>query len=245
MSYFRRLEGYTPPERTVVHWVSARIEEAASPTEVDAMPLATVTLSPAISNPLDPPTYDFETTLATLSPAWYRIVWIDANADEQPTAWVPLRNLSPYAPTVGDIATILRVRAVENGGVPVDAFTDKTNPTAQEVQQTIIMFAPLVLARLGRLDNLGCENAEDLRAAATTVAAQRVALEVEASYWSEEIGDAASVDARRAMLDTDIQGLSAAIDSCRASVDDGGTGGESESRVDPAWRFPYARPLRF
>jgi hypothetical protein len=172
-------------------------------------------------------------------------VWIDANGDTQPTAWVPLRNLSPYAPTVGDIATILRVRAIQNGANPVETFTDQTNPTAQQVQQTIILFAPLVFARLGRLDDLGCANAEDLRAAATTVAAQRVALEVEASYWPEEIVDAASVDARRAMLDADITGLVSGLESCRASVDDGGTGGESESRSDPAWRFAYSRPLRF
>jgi hypothetical protein len=80
MTYLRRLEGYTPPERVSVHWTSARIEEAASPVDTP-IPLATITLSPAITNPADPPSYDFETTLATLLVGWYRVVWIDSNGD--------------------------------------------------------------------------------------------------------------------------------------------------------------------
>jgi hypothetical protein len=244
VTYLRRLEGYTPPERTVVHWTSARIEEAASPLDTPAE-LATVTLSPAITDPMEPQSYDFETTLATLAVGWYRIVWIDANGDEQPTEWVALRALSPYAPTVGDIAAVLRARTVELGGFRVNAFTDQTSPTAQEVQQLIALHAPLMLARLGRLDDLHCANAEDLRAAATSVIAQRVALEVEASYWPEEIADAAAVDARRTMLADDMAALEPALTACRASGDEGGDGGDSTSRSDPAWRFPPARLLRF
>lgn len=243
MSYYRRLEGYTPPERTVLHWMTAHIEEAATPTDTAAVDISgQITLSPAITDPEDPPTYDFETNEATLSVGWYRIVWRDSDGVDQPTSWVPLRNLSPYAPTVGDVASILRARTIENGGNPIDTFTDQTNPTAQQVQQTIILFAPLVLARLGRLDNLGCANSEDLRAAATSVAAQRVALEVEASYWPEEIGEAASFDLRRQMLDADIEGLVAGLETCRSSSD---TGGESDSPTDPAWTFPGYSPLRF
>jgi hypothetical protein len=246
VSYYRRLDGYTPPERDTAHWTQWRIEEAVTPSDVDATAIEGPTaLSPAITDPMAPPTYNFETRNAALSQGWYRVVWLDAGGAEQSTAWAPLRNLSPYAPTVGDIATILRARTVERGATPVQTFTDQTTPTAQEVQQTIILFAPLVLARLGRLDNLGCANSEDLRAASTAVAAQRVALEVEATYWPEEIGDQAAVDIRRQMLDTDITGLMTGLESCRASSDDGGDGGESDSRFDPAYRFPLCRPLRF
>jgi hypothetical protein len=246
MSYRRQLDGFTPPDRESVLWTQARIEEAVTPTDVDAVTIeGPFTLSPAITDPQYPSTYDFETGNATLTQGWYRVVWIDEDGGEQATQWVALRTLSPYAPTVADIATILRVRAVENGGVPVDTFTDQTNPTAQQVQQTIIMFAPLVLARLGRLDNLGCGNSEDLRAAATALAAQRVALEVEASYWPEEITESASVEARRLTLDADMTGLIAALETCRSSDDDGGNAGESDSRSDPAWTFPGYKPLRF
>jgi hypothetical protein len=246
VTYFRRFEGYTPPERTVTHWNRYRIEEAAAPSDAGAVVIdGPSTLSPAITDPMSPPTYSFETSNATLASAWYRVAWLDANGDTQPTPWVPLRNLSPYAPSVGDVATVLRARAVENGGLHVDTFTDQTNPTAQQVQQTIIMFAPLVLARLGRLDNLGCSNSEDLRAAATAVTAQRVALEVEASYWPEEVAESASFEIRRTMLDADTLALVESLAVCRSSGDEGGGEGESVSRSDPAWAFPPHCPLRF
>jgi len=246
MTYMRRFDGYTPPERADVLWVQYRIEEAATPTDVDAVTIeGPSNLAPAITDPMSPPTYDFETTGALLTRGWYRVVWIDENGGDEPTQWYPLRTLSPYAPTVGDIAAILRARTVLTGGVPVDTFTDQTNPTAQQVQQLIILYAPLVLARLGRLDNLGCENSEDLLAAATAVAAQRVALEVEASYWPEEVGDSASVEARRLILEADISSLVASLETCRVSGDDGGNAGESDSPHDPAWLFPAHRPLRF
>jgi hypothetical protein len=246
MTYLRRLEGYTPPERDTVHWLSARIEEAADPlTGTPADISGQITLSPVITNPLSPPTYSFETRLATLAEGWYRVVWRDSNADEAPTEWVQLRALSPYAPTVADIAAILRARAVELGGFRVETFTDGTVPTAQQVQQLIGLYTPMVFAQLGRLDNLHCANGDDLRSAARALAGQRVALEVEASYWPEEIVNAASVDVRRQLLADDLAALTPAMVACRASSDDGGDGGDSTSRSDPAWSFPPACPLRF
>lgn len=247
MSYFRRLEGYTPPERApATHWTAARIEEAATPTDAAAVSIAgPITLSPAITDPMSPPTYSFETGNAALAEGWYRVVWIDAAAEEQPTQWVQLRALSPYAPTVADVASILRARTVELGGARVDTFTDQTAPTAQSVQQLIALHTPLVFARLGRLDNLLCTNAADMLSAARSVAAQRVALEVEASYWPEEVADAAAVEMRRALLDGDVEATATALELCRTSPGDGGDGGESTSRSDPAWIFGAYQPLRF
>lgn len=245
MTYFRQLVGLTPPPRPSVAWTQARIEEAPSPDVTPTVIAGPTALSPAITDPQNPPTYTFETNNAALAVGWYRVVWIDAALEEQATAWMSLRTLSPYAPTVGDIAAILRARAVLPGGFRGDTFTDQTTPTAQQVQDLITLYAPLVFARLGRLDDLYCANAEDLRAAATALAAQRVALEVEASYWPEEVEDAAAVEARRTMLTDDMTALGEALTMCRASADDGGDGGESTSRSDPAWRFPPPTPLRF
>jgi hypothetical protein len=245
MTYLRRLEGYTPPERDTVHWLTARIEEAIDPTATPADISGQITLSPAITNPLSPPTYTFETRLAMLAEGWYRVVWRDTAGDETPTEWVQLVALSPYAPTVADIAAILRARAVELGGFRVDTFTDRTVPSAQQVQQLIGLYTPMVFARLGRLDSLHCANAGDLRSAARALAGQRVALEVEASYWPEEIVDAAAVDVRRTLLADDLAALVPALEACRASGDEGGDGGDSTSRSDPAWRYPLPRLLRF
>lgn len=244
MSYRRVLEGFTPEVGTA--WVTWAIQEAVTPDDAAAVTIEGPTvISPAITDVTNPPTLTLATNNATLTDGWYRVLWQDASGVQEATGWQRYRTLSPYAPTVGDIATILRARAIENGGVPVDTFTDQTNPTAQAVQHAIVMFAPLVLARLGRLDDLHCANAEDLRAAATAVVAQRVALEVEASYWAEEVNGQASIDIRRQMLDADITGLMESLTMCRSSTDDGGDGGISESRSDPAWQYPYARPLRF
>jgi hypothetical protein len=245
MTYLRRLEGYTPPERVSVHWLSARIEEAADPLGTRADISGQITLSPAITDPMSPPTYSFETRTATLPEGWYRVVWRDTNGDETPTEWVQLRALSPYAPTVADIAAILRARAVELGGFRVDTFTDRTVPSAQQVQQLIGLYTPMVFATLGRLDDLRCANAGDLRSAARVLAGQRVALEVEASYWPDEIVDAAAVDVRRTLLADDLAALEPALTACRASGDESGDGGDSTSRSDPAWRFPPVRLLRY
>jgi hypothetical protein len=219
MTYLRRFEGFTPPERDTIHWIGATIEEAATPTDAAATVIQAFTLSPAITDPMSPPSYDFETRLATLAEGWYRIVWSDTNGDEQPTEWVQLRALSPYAPTVADIAAILRARTVELGGVRVSTFTDRTTPTAQQVQDLIALHTPLVFARLGRLDNLHCTNAGDMLQAARSVAAQRVALEVEASYWPDEVGGTAAVDTRRALLDDDMTAVGTMLAECRGSGD--------------------------
>jgi hypothetical protein len=142
-------------------------------------------------------------------------------------------------------AAILRTRAVENGGLVVSTFTDQTNPTAYEVQTLIAMHVPVVFARLGRMDDLHCSNASDLRSAARTLAAQRVALEVEATYWPEEVAESASFELRRTMLDGDVLSLVESMAVCRESSDDGGNAGESVSRSDPAWLFPAHCPMRF
>jgi hypothetical protein len=155
--------------------------------------------------------------------------------------------LDPWIPSPTLVARILRARIVLNGGVPLDDFTTATNPTRADVADVIAMHAPLVLMRTGALEdaNMPCGTRDMLRSATATLIAQRAALEIEASYWPEEVGDAAALDARRAMLDADLTELVNSIDRCRTSDDDGGTGSESESRHDPAWRFGYSRPLRF
>jgi hypothetical protein len=244
VSYFRRLEGYTPPERITVHWLSARIEEASSPTATPADITGPITLVPSITDPENPPSYDFETANAVLAEGWYRVVWIDAGGQEQPTEWLQLRALSPYAPTVGDIAAILRARTVELGGVRVNTFTDRTTPTAQQVQDIIALHTPLVFATLGPLGSLACTNASDLLAGARSLAAQYIALEVEASYWAEELGDSPTLDIRRTMLDTATTTLSKRVEECRGAPA-GGDGGDSVSRSDPAYTFPVWQRMVF
>jgi hypothetical protein len=157
-----------------------------------------------------------------------------------PDAWIP-------SPTL--VARLLRARLVEFGAHPVRDFTAETEPTRADVADLIDMQAPLVLMRTGPVGDgeLPCSNAAMLRQAVATVIAYRVAVDIELSYVPEEVQESAAAanDIRRAQNDADLAALEQAIERCRASADDGGTGGESESRSDPAWRFGYVRPLRF
>jgi hypothetical protein len=246
MSFSRTLAGYTPPERNdAVFWRTAQIEEAATP-DVTPTDIGTpITLLPAISDPMTPFTYTLRTTAATLEFGWYRVRWIADTGETSTTAWVERRELSPYAPTVGDIATLLRARLVEIGGVRVESFTDQTDPSAEMVQQMINLHTPLLFAQLGSLDGLGCSTASELKAAARTLAAQRVALEVELSRWPEEIAESGSAgaDVRRASIDADVTRLADLMEACRSAG--AGDGGDSTSRSDPAWLFPTMTVLRW
>lgn len=244
MSYRVDLVGYTPPARyppAAALVVQARIEEAAAPVDALASVIeGPFVLSPAMTNPSDPVTYSFSTDGGLLDEGWFRVVWIDAQGEEQPTDWIELRRLSPYAPSVGDVAAILRARLVETGGGRVEAFTADTEPTAAEVSNLVAMFAPSVLGQLGDLGDLGCTNASDLRRWARTQIAQRVAIEVELSYRPDEVGvEAANATAeRRSALDTDMTALVRAVELCREKAREGGDAGESVGRNDPAWAFP-------
>jgi hypothetical protein len=246
MTFSRTLEGYTPPERDDgVFWRTAQIQEASAP-DVAAVDIGSpITLSPAITDPMSPHTYTLRTTAATLEFGWYRARWIADNGETSTTAWAELRELSPYAPTVGDIATLLRARLVEFGGVRVETFTDQTNPTAQVVQQMINLYTPLLFAEMGPLDTLTCPSGGDLRSAARTLAAQRVALELELSMWPEEVGESAlgAAEVRRASIDADVTRLVSLMEQCRAAGAD--DGGDSTSRSDPAWLFPLQYRLRW
>jgi hypothetical protein len=163
-----------------------------------------------------------------------------AEVDPDLDAWIP-------SPTL--VARILRARLIELGATPVDDFSASTEPTRTEVADLIDMHAPLVLMRTGPLGigELHCSDQDTLRSAVATIIAQRVAIEVEMSWRPEEVTESAAAanDVRRQQIDLDLEALVKAIDRCRASGDDGGTGGESESRMDPAWSFPSWRPMRF
>jgi hypothetical protein len=241
VSYRRVFEAITPPTGT--SWVAWRIEEASTPTDDAATIIEGPTPFSPATTPSDPPTVTLETDAATLSEGWYRVQWLDADGLAVATAWQQYRALSPYAPSVGDIAAIMHARLVEDGGFRVANFTDETNPTAQQVQQIIALHTPLIFARLGSLDTLACANAGDLRAAATSLAAQRVKVEVESSYWPEEFRESADPAEVRAAIEADLASLVTAVESCRAGADDE-TDADSDSRTDPAFYFPPALGLR-
>lgn len=115
MTYIRSLDDTYPPARfDGVAFTTAIIQEAP---EVAGAPgsfstIDTKTLTPADSNPAQPMARDLTTTLATLTTAWYRIIWQDGAAAQ--FIGDPVR----YPPgNAADLCTLAEVRDMEQ--IPV------------------------------------------------------------------------------------------------------------------------------
>jgi len=90
-------------------WTQVRIEEA--PLEAGAyVAIETIDLDPVDEDPAYPDEHSFTTELGTGDELWYRLVWLDATADESvPTD--PIQNVladQPYA-TVTELQRILKL----------------------------------------------------------------------------------------------------------------------------------------
>jgi hypothetical protein len=172
-----------------------------------------------------------------------------SRSEEYPSIpyWIPV--LSPYAPSVGDVAAKVRLFLRESGGSLADNFTDGTIPTAQQVQGMIAQDFPLVLIRTGDLAALDCATSDDVRGAVKSIAAERVALQVLEVYRAEETeAGQYGIDRRRDALQDDLEAVVSAAAECRAGEvvpedsdnpdpDDVGSGA-SGTAIDAEWSFP-------
>lgn len=232
-------EGYTPPVLVppdVVRFTQARIEQG---TSVDG-PWTTIepafNLSPAITDDANPPTYTWNTDGATGDEGWFRVVWMRSGAPEVPTQPVHLVAMSPYAPTVGDVANRMRTNLRTLGGGLASSFTDDTIPTAAQVHELIREDFPIVLMEVGDVDGLVCANAAQIQNALRGVAAERIALRVLETYLLDEISDL-NLEPRWERADARLAAIVTAAATCRAegspTPDPGSTGVN-----DAAWSFP-------
>lgn len=84
VSYVVTFHGAKPSAREDQPWTQVRIQEAT--TALGAWTtLETQTLSPLDTDPEDPAARDITTTLATLQDGWYRLIFIDANGNQEIT----------------------------------------------------------------------------------------------------------------------------------------------------------------
>lgn len=84
MTFVRTISNQFPPRRfddTV--FTIAHIQESPATGTPNFSTIATVTLSPAYADALDPPAYNFTTNTAALDPGLYRIVWEDASGAQE------------------------------------------------------------------------------------------------------------------------------------------------------------------
>jgi len=139
--------GYTPPPRfDESAWEEARLEQSA--TEGGSYTTTeTFTLDPVDDDPANPRVRDFTTTLGT-DDLWYRIVWVDADANES----------APTAPGQNDDGTV-------TGGVAAFVTADElgrilqVNATtnAAALNRVLAASAGCIVSETGRNDFSGWE----------------------------------------------------------------------------------------
>jgi hypothetical protein len=246
MTYEVRLSGYTPPARYPPDnalFTLARIEEAP---DVGGAPGAwtiiepAFALSPPVTDPAQPPTYNFTTTNAALPGGWYRVVWIDALNVEEPTEPYPLGTKPTFAPTVGEVAALLHARTTQRGGSEVGTFTSTSRPTADQVEGMIRQASSLVLASTGSMPTLNdCPDAPNIISAVRTLIAMRATLFIEPSLWPEQIVAGVSpYTAMREQYEAEVPRVVDAIRDCRESGEvEPGEGGEG-GPADASYWFP-------
>jgi len=101
---------YTPPARYDDQpWTQVQIEEAPASTG-SWTTIDTQNLDPVDSNPAEPGSHNFTTTHGTGPDLWYRVVYLDADANQSaPTVPVLNSEVTSYA-TTDDLFRVLKVR---------------------------------------------------------------------------------------------------------------------------------------
>lgn len=188
-------------------WTQARIEvaDSAEPEKWEAA--ETVDLEPVDENPTEPALRNF--TLRT-DKAWARIVFLDAEGNEDaPSALAALTGF-PFQPTVKQVSVILRARTYAEGSDPegltggelIGEFNAETRPTAAEIEETLI---PQVCVDVERATGqVPGEMLDDAR----RVAALGVAREIERSYIPEQADEThTTFQTLRLTFDSDLEAL--------------------------------------
>jgi hypothetical protein len=144
--------------------------------------------------------------------------------------------------TADDVAALLRARTQDNTDVEVGQWTATTRPTLAEVERILSMCQPMVLGQTGRLENLVCDTADDVRAQAATAVALLGAMFVELSYFPEQVASNRSAyDQYAALWQTMMPQLVASVAECVAGAvePDPGAGADGAVSVPAAsWGFP-------
>jgi hypothetical protein len=185
---------YPSPRFDSLPWTRARIESAGedqeSWEEVD-----TVDLTDVDEDPEKPGVRSLTAVIPDDAP-WARVVYLDAAGhSDEPGPAIATSGIQ-YKPTVKDVAALLRARTYSDsaepdddaedtdaGGTQIGTFTDNTNPTADEVKETIDQAADDVSMVVGiRLPAAVFK-------AARFVTALRAANLIELGYIPEQTGD--------------------------------------------------------
>lgn len=147
--------------------------------------------------------------------------------------------VSDYTPTPATVGSWLRSRTKTQGGAEAGAFNPAawwddnsgrgTRPTAEQVQLLIDDFFPPFAAVFGEVPDAPGEDPEAYRKAVARLASLGVALEVELTYWPEQVATNRSPYTQlKALYDERYKGMLAVLGLDRdddGSIDPGGIEG--------------------
>lgn len=138
-----------------------------------------------------------------------------------------------YEPTLEQVGARIRARTRSTNGNELGTFTENTRPTADEVNQIIVMALSDIAADIGAEIPDG-----EAREAAQSLASLYVAMQVELSCFADEVRKGQSpYDELAELYKNRVPGVKRAADIARSnSGDDGSDVGESA--VMPVSSFP-------
>ncbi len=234
MTYVRSLEGFTPPPRFEPEadpFTKANIQESAS-ADAGFSTIETITLEPVDEDPATPQTRNFTTDQAQLAKGWYRIVWEDASGDTFEGRAVYYRALPSWAPSVSEVAALIRARTKDSGGNEVGTFDSTTRPTGRQAERLIEMAVARVTTAVGT--NL-CT--ADIEADARDCAALYAAMLAEQSYYPEMTQAAgSSFNSLKALWEPAIKTLTEQVaETCGGEGDGGEATGAPVGHVSAAF----------
>jgi hypothetical protein len=140
---------------------------------------------------------------------------------------------NPLRPYVDDVARLIRARTKDDQGQEVGTFTANTRPTADQVEAHIDAALALMSSRIPPSANMP----EALWPAARNLVAYRAALQIEKSYFPEQVrADRSAYQHLREEYNDDLQALLAALAESGAGV----PGSRRGSELTPTWLHEYA-----
>lgn len=178
---------------------------------------------------VEPMIYAAEGLVAPTDKGTYVVVW--DNAGERGAEELIVGYSSPeesqsdvtWAPTVGEVAALIRARTKIPGGVEVGTFTANTRPTASEVESLIGQAVEHVSAAIG-----GDPCNERLEGSAKASSAMLAAILVEQSYWPEQAEARGSSASRlESLFNARMKSLTAAVAEQCGGQGEGDEGGNS------------------
>lgn len=180
---------YVPaPRYDGTPWSQIRVEEAAlsdGPWDL----IDTIAILPLDTDPSEPLPRSFSTRNATLEQGWYRITFVDVNGatvQADPVHNAPTAEAT-WLPSVRDVALKILSRTKDTYGNEVGTFTGDTRPRESDAID-IIQKAALDVA-----DEIGDDVPEEARDDAANLVALKAALEIERSYYSEQVNTGRSI----------------------------------------------------